>query len=414
VTETSPDAAADLPTVAGGVLGGGALAEIEASAKALDDELVGVRRDLHAHPELGHAEVRTTRVVRERLLNAGLRPRVLPGGTGLVCDIGDTAAGQVLALRADIDALNVADAKDVAYRSTVPGVCHACGHDVHTTVVLGAGLVLADLAARDELPVPVRLIFQPAEEVMPGGSQDVIAGGGLDGVSRILCVHCDPRLDTGLVGLREGPVTSACDRLVVRLTGRGGHTARPHLTDDLVHALGTLVTGLPAALSRRLDPRAGVSLVWGRVAAGHTANAIPARGEAEGTIRCLDPEAWADTPQLVSDLVSEVVSPYGVRPEVEVHRGVPPVVNDPASTDLLRVAAEAALGPAAVTGTDQSLGAEDFAWYLERVPGALARLGVRRPGDSRVRDLHQGDFDPDERAIGIGVRLLAAAAIAAG
>ncbi|HSK27948.1 MAG TPA: amidohydrolase [Jiangellales bacterium] len=388
------------------------LAEVERLAKALDDELVALRRDLHAHPELGRAEVRTTRVVRDRLEAAGLRPRVLESGTGLVCDLPGPADGPVLALRADIDALSVVDAKDVPYRSTVPGVCHACGHDVHTAVVLGAGLVLAELAGRGVLGVPVRLVFQPAEEVMPGGSHDVIAAGGIEGVGRILCVHCDPRLDAGMVGLREGPVTSACDRLVVSLSGRGGHTARPHLTDDLVYALGTLVTELPATLSRRLDPRAGVSLVWGRVGAGHAANAIPARGEAEGTIRMLDAGAWTDTPDLIHELVREVLAPYGVSAEVRVHRGVPPVVNDSGTTELFRVAAEAALGVESVTTTDQSLGAEDFAWYLEHVPGALARLGVRRPGDTRVRDLHQGDFDPDERAISVGVRLLVAAVLA--
>lgn len=394
------------------------LAEVERLAKAIDDELVVVRRDLHAHPELGRAEVRTTRVVRDRLESAGLRPSVLPTGTGLICDVpasagGASPAAPYLALRADIDALSVMDMKDVPYRSTVPGVCHACGHDVHTAVVLGAGLVLAELSARGELPVPVRLVFQPAEEAMPGGSHDVIQAGGLEGIGRILCVHCDPRLDAGMVGLREGPITSACDRVVVSLSGRGGHTARPHLTDDLVYALGTLVTELPAAMTRRLDPRAGVSLVWGRVGAGHAANAIPARGEAEGTIRMLDSDAWLDTPDLVHDLVREVVAPYGVGTEVQVHRGVPPVVNDPGSTELFRVAAEAGLGQDAVTSTDQSLGAEDFAWYLESVPGALARLGVRRPGDTRVRDLHQGDFDPDERAISVGVRLLVAAALVA-
>lgn len=249
---------------------------------------------------------------------------------------------------------------------------------------------------------------------MPGGSHDVLAAGGLDGVGRILCVHCDPRLDVGRVGIREGAITSACDRVVVRLGGRGGHTARPHLTDDLVQALGTLTTGLPAALSRRLDPRAGVSLVWGRVAAGHAGNAIPSRGEAEGTIRSLDPTAWARTPELMQALARDLVAPYGVTAEVEVRRGVPPVVNDAGSAELLRAATEAALGPDAVASTDQSLGAEDFAWYLAQVPGALARLGVRHPGDGQVRDLHQGGFDPDERAIGIGVRLLATAALVHG
>ena len=394
------------------------LAEIERLAKQYEDEVVAVRRDLHTHPELGRAEVRTTRVLATRLRQAGLTPRLLPS-TGLVCDIEPSPtpdgpprrAGAVLALRADIDALPVRDEKDVGYRSTVPGVCHACGHDVHTAGVLGAGLVLADLAAAGLLPRRVRLVFQPAEEIMPGGAHDVIEAGGLDGVGRILALHCDPRVDTGQVGLTVGPITSASDRILVRLSGQGGHTARPHLTQDVVHALGVLVSQLPAVLGRRLDPRAGVSLVWGRVNAGHVANAIPSEGWAEGTIRCLDPQAWETAPALAAELAEQLVAPFGVTAEVETYRGVPPVVNDAASVALVAEAAGLVLGPDAVTPTDQSLGAEDFAWYLEHVPGALARLGVRRPGDLRAADLHQGTFDPDEEAIGLAVRLLAACAV---
>jgi amidohydrolase len=394
------------------------LVEIERLAKTYDDEVVALRRDLHMHPELGRAEVRTTRVLAARLREAGLVPHLLPG-TGLVCDIEPGPAeaalrrtGAVLALRADIDGLPIRDEKQVPYRSTIPGVCHACGHDVHTAAVLGAGLVLADLAAAGLLTRRVRLLFQPAEEVMPGGAQDVIEAGGLDGVGRILALHCDPRLDTGQLGLTTGAITSASDRILVRLSGAGGHTARPHLTQDVVHALGVLVSQLPAVLGRRLDPRAGVSLVWGRVNAGHVANAIPSEGWAEGTIRCLDPLAWESAPVLAAELATQLVAPFGVTAEVETHRGVPPVVNDAASVALIADAALAVLGPDSTTSTDQSLGAEDFAWYLEHVPGALARLGVRRPGDLHAGDLHQGTFDPDEHAIGVAVRLLATCAVA--
>jgi amidohydrolase len=406
------------------------LGEVERLTKQVEGDAIALRRDLHAHPELGRAEVRTTRVLAGRLRLAGLEPRLLPG-TGLVCDIDPThapapagapdespdeppdapAAAARLALRADIDALPVRDEKPVPYRSTVPGVCHACGHDVHSAAVLGAGLVLAEMARDGLLPRPVRLIFQPAEEIMPGGAQDVIEAGGLDGVDRILALHCDPRLDTGRLGLTVGPITSASDRILVRLSGAGGHTARPHLTQDVVHALGVLVSQLPAVLGRRLDPRAGVSLVWGRVNAGHVANAIPAEGWAEGTIRCLDPNAWETAPGLAAELAEQLVAPFGVTAEVDTYRGVPPVVNDAASVELMRAAALGVLGPDGAVPTDQSLGAEDFAWYLEKVPGALARLGVRRPGDTRAADLHQGTFDPDEDAIGLAVQLLATCAV---
>lgn len=388
--------------------------EIDRLAKSYADELVLLRRDLHAHPEPGREEVRTTRIVTERLEAAGLRTTPLPTGTGLTCDLPGREPGRGrIALRADLDALRVVDEKDVPYRSTRPGICHACGHDVHTTVVLGAGLVLKELADAGLLNTDVRLIFQPAEEIIPGGALDVMATGGLDGVDRIFSLHCDPRLDVGQVGLRIGPLTAAADRVHARLSGPGGHTARPHLSADLVYALGALITELPAVLSRRVDPRAGLTLVWGRVHAGAAANAIPMDGEVEGTLRCLDAGVWHRAGDLVPELARPIVERYGVDLDITVHRGVPPVVNESASTEMLRRATEAVLGPAAVAPTEQSMGGEDFAWYLTKVPGAMARLGVGRPGAEEIKDLHQGVFDVDEEAIGVGVRLLAGTALEA-
>lgn len=373
--------------------------------------LIAFRRDLHAHPEPAHAERRTTRVVADRLAAAGLRPVPLPGESGLLVDIGP--AGPRTALRADLDALPLDDEKDVPYRSVTPGLCHACGHDAHTAMLTGAGLFLAEQAAAGRLANGVRLIFQPAEEAA-SGAMDVIAAGALDSVSRIFALHCDPRLDTGLVGVRAGAITAACDRIRVTLTGPGGHTARPHLTADVVYALGKIVTEVPAALSRRVDPRGGLSLVWGHVTAGATANAIPGEGVVEGTVRCLDTEVWRSAVALIEDLVQSVAMPYGVTAKVEYLDSVPPTVNEPASAALVARAAAAALGPAAVQDTAQSLGGEDFAWYLHQVPGAMARLGTRSPGALTSGDLHQPTFDIDERAIGAGVRLLATLGTLAG
>lgn len=374
--------------------------------------LVELRRDLHAHPELGRLEVRTTQKVAARLRAAGLEPRLLPGGTGLLCDIGSDPP--VVALRADLDALPLADSKSVAYRSTVDGACHACGHDVHTVVVLGAGLYLAGEAAAGRLDKGVRLIFQPAEEQMPGGALDVIAAGGLDGLERLFAVHCDPAIEVGQIGLRPGPVTSATDHVTVRVTGAGGHTARPQLTADLLTALGDVLARVPAVLSRRVDPRAGINLVWGEVHAGTAPNVIPRTGVVAGTLRMLDRQVWETVPPVLDEIVHRVVAPYGVEVEVSHVRGVPPVVNDPVAVAELAAAAKAVLGADRVCGTEQSLGGEDFGWMLEKVPGALARLGVRPPGAVSVPDLHQGGFDVDERCIDVGVRLLCAAVGEAG
>ncbi|MCC5476641.1 amidohydrolase [Streptomyces sp. NPDC059680] len=384
-------------------------------SEALHAELVAFRRDLHMHPELGNQEFRTTAAIKERLELAGLRPRVLAKGTGLVCDIGvaegERPAVPMLALRADIDALPIPDTKtDCPYRSTVPDRAHACGHDVHTTIVLGTGLVLADLHAKGLLPRPVRLIFQPAEEVLPGGALDAIEEGVLKGVERILAVHCDPRVDAGKIGLRHGAITSACDRLEIALDGPGGHTARPHLTTDLVTAAARVAVDVPALIARRVDTRAGLALTWGRIESGHAPNVIPQHAELSGTVRCLDLDAWRQAPDIVHAAIDEVATLHRAKSEITYVRGVPPVVNDRESTELLRRAMAARRGRDAVESTEQSLGGEDFSWYLEHVPGAMARLGVRSPGERTVRDLHQGDFDADEHAITVGVEMFTAAA----
>jgi amidohydrolase len=379
-----------------------------AAVDRLAEELLAIRRDLHAHPELAWQEERTTALVAKRLEEAGVRVQLLPK-SGLLAEVG-ALDGPTVALRADLDALAVDDLTDDPWRSTVGGLAHACGHDVHTASLLGAGLALAEVHEATPLRGRVRLLFQPAEEVMPGGALELIATGALDGVDRVFGLHCDPGLDVGEVGLRQGPITGAADALSVRLTGRGGHTSRPHLTQDLTYALATLVTELPAALSRRLDPRAGASVVWGIIRSGSAKNVIPASGEAAGTVRMLDAVAWAQAEHLVRELIEQIVAPYGVRAEIDYVRGVPPVVNEPHATHLLGQAAEQVVGEDSHVFTPQSLGGEDFAWYLESVPGAMARLGTRTPGGPTY-DLHQGDLRVDEGATTIGAKVLAVAAL---
>ena len=380
---------------------------LDAIVDVLEDELIAFRRDVHANPELAWAESRTTELVADRLAAEGIDVQLLPK-SGLIARVGPSD-GRVVALRADLDALPVADQTTDPWRSRNEGVAHACGHDVHTAALLGAGLALHRFHAQDPLPCGVRLLFQPAEEIMPGGALEVIAAGALEDVSHAFGLHCDPSLDVGHVGLRVGPITGAADSLHVRVSGRGGHTSRPHLTQDLTYALGTLVTQLPAALSRRLDPRAGASVVWGIVRAGSATNVIPASGEAAGTVRMLDSLAWADAEALVRELVHQIVQPYGVDAHVTYVRGVPPVVNEPGSTAILADAVEQVLGEDGIVSTTQSLGGEDFGWYLEMVQGAMGRLGTRTPGGPTF-DLHQGDLRVDERAVSIGAKVLAQSA----
>ncbi len=378
--------------------------EVDARAR----ELVLFRRDLHAHPELAWHEGRTTDAIASRLEAAELTVKRLDT-SGLVAEVGPHGR-PVIALRADLDGLSIPDTTSDPWRSVVPDVAHACGHDVHAAALTGVGEALAAVDARAPLPFRVRLLFQPAEEVMPGGAKSLIAAGALEGAERIYALHCDPTLDVGQVGLRVGPLTGASDSLTITLAGRGGHTSRPHLTEDLTFALGVLVTQLPSVLSRRLDPRAGASLVWGAVRAGEAVNVIPARGRLGGTLRMLDASAWHDAEHLVRRLVRDLVAPYGVTADVDYVRGVPPVVNDRQATMELGEAVTATLGSAALVPTSQSLGGEDFAWYVQNVPGAMGRLGTRTPGGPTF-DLHQGDLRVDERATVVAAKVLGAAAV---
>lgn len=364
------------------------------------DELVSWRRHIHAHPELGRQEFATTQFVAARLADAGLNPKVLPGGTGLTCDFGPED-GPRIALRADMDALPMAERTGLPFASTVAGVAHACGHDGHTAILLGAAMALASVP---ELPVGVRLIFQAAEELMPGGAIDAIAAGALSGVSRIYALHCDPRLAVGRVAVRPGPITSAADQIEVTLHSPGGHTSRPHLTGDLVYGLGTLITGVPGVLSRRIDPRNSTVMVWGAVNAGVAANAIPQTGTLAGTIRTASRQTWLTLEDIVRETVSSLLAPLHIEHSVLYRRGVPPVVNEELSTRILTHAIEE-IGPDVLADTRQSGGGEDFSWYLEEVPGAMARLGVWS-GKGPQLDLHQPTFDLDERALGVGVRVM--------
>jgi amidohydrolase len=383
-------------------------AEITHLAGALNERLIAIRRDIHAHPEIGHHEHRTTALIVDQLERAGLVVKVLPVGTGAYCDVlpgGFDDSSGLVGLRADIDALPIPDGKNVDYASRNPGVCHACGHDVHTAILIGVGIVLSRLRDLDLLTRGVRLIFQPAEETSPGGALDAIEGGVLHDLTEIYALHCDPRTDVGKLALKVGPITSAVDQVNITLSGIGGHTSRPQLTQDVIGALGALATMTQLLLSRRIDPRSGVSLMWGSMHSGSVANAIPRSGEIVGTLRALDASGWQLAKQLIPELAADIVRPFGVEVDVAVTDGVPPAVNHAVGVRRLTRATEEMLGPDAEAVTEQSLGGEDFSWMLQRVPGALARLGVRTPGKI-CPDIHQPTFVVDEACIPVGLKVL--------
>lgn len=385
------------------------VASVSDFTEPLIDQLIDFRRELHRNPELSFAEHQTTQRILATLRAAGLSPQKM-ADTGAFVDIGE---GPIrIAFRADIDALPVIEETDLEYCSLVEGVAHACGHDIHTTVMLGVALSLGKLNEAGLLNGRVRVIFQPAEEKLPGGALSVIEQGLLDEVPRVLALHCDPRIDAGHIGTRIGAITSASDTIRIEVNGHGGHTSRPHLTEDIVFAMSQIATQVPAVLGRKVDVRSAVSVVWGQIHAGSAPNAIPATGYLAGTMRCLDGDIWYEAGELLDNAVRQIAAPYGVEIKLQHTRGVPPVVNAPAETALIEDAARREFGADAIELTPQSMGGEDFAWMTQKVPGAMLRLGTRTPG-GKTYDLHRGDYMPDESCIGIGVRIMTAAAMQA-
>ncbi len=358
--------------------------------------MVEVRRDLHQNPEVGWTEHRTTRKVAETFREWDVEAHVRAEGTGLIADIGtgDKAVG----FRADLDALPIQEEAAPAYASIVPGAMHACGHDAHTAIGLGTAWVLNQL---DSLPGRARFIFQPAEETMPGGAQVMRDAGVHRELSSIVAFHVDPTLEAGKVGIRTGGITGAGDRVAIRLSGPGGHTSRPHQTVNLLYVASRIITDLPQVIRHDIDPRETVLVVFGRIEGGSAANVIPTHIEFEGTVRLFDLDLWREMPKRIENLVAEMAGPLGAIAETEYHQGCPPVVNDAEIIAIVEGAAEAALGPNKIEHTHQSLGAEDFAWFLEDIPGALIRLGAQIPG--RQVDLHSATFDIDEQAIETGI-----------
>lgn len=368
-------------------------------------EVIAWRRHIHRHPEVSNHEVETTNYIEARLRERGLNPQRFPE-TGLLVDIGpETELGR-LAFRADIDALPITEVTGLEFTSLNPGVMHACGHDVHITVALGLACALADFEREYGLSIGIRVIFQPAEELWVGGATDVIEWGALEGVNSIFAIHVEPKLRVGRIGVRAGAITSATDVVEISVLGPGGHTSRPHLTGDVVYALGKLITELPTLLSRRVDPRSGTVLVFGQVDSGHAPNAIPKEGTISGTLRTADITVWRQIQAMFAELVDQILAPVGVEYELNYHRGVPPVLNDDVATAMLASAAQA-IDPQGVVQAPQSSGGEDFSWYLEQVPGSMARLGCWS-GEGEQHDLHMGDLMVDERAIGVGIKLFGA------
>jgi amidohydrolase len=372
--------------------------------------LIAFRRRLHAHPEVSGEEYATTEAIAERLDLGGIPFRTLTSGTGLIAELRPThnnlEGRGLFAVRSDIDALAMQDEKEVAYRSQVDGVAHACGHDVHTAIGLGTALYFSHHL--DELPGPVRFIFQPAEERVPGGALDVLADDGLADVEVMVGVHCEPKMEVGRIGFRGGPISSAADMACISLHGPGGHTARPELTADLATLGARLILELPDLVAKELPDPTQVKVVFGMVKAGDAANVIPSRLDLKASVRTPLTEVWEQLPDIFRQCLDSLLEGTGAEHTLDYTHGVPAVVNDPDVTEMVRRAAIAEFGEAATYDAVQSWGGDDVAWLLREVPGSYIRLGVHDPTSAVQLDLHAGHFDVDERAIALGVRLMVA------
>ncbi|MFZ4665689.1 MAG: M20 family metallopeptidase [Prochlorotrichaceae cyanobacterium] len=389
------------------------LQRIQDLTTQLTPRLIEIRRHLHAHPELSGQEHQTAAYLAGVLYSLGLKVRESVGRTGLVAELpGHGGDERILAIRTDMDALPIPEQTGLPYSSLYPGIMHACGHDIHSTVGVGTAMVLATLAAEQPLPGTVRFLFQPAEEITQG-ARWMINAGVLAGVNGLLGVHVFPSIPVGCIGTRCGALTAAADDVELTILGESGHGARPHEAIDALWIAVQVVTTLQQAISRTQNPLRPIVLTFGQINGGRAANVIADRVTLKGTARSLHPQTHAELPQWLETIVAHTCQMFGAKYELKYERGTPSVQNDPALTDLVERSFVAAFGCQQLQRLPEpSLGAEDFGVYLDRVPGSMFRLGVGHPDPVSQPNysLHHPKFNPEEGAIAVGVVTLAQSA----
>ena len=369
-------------------------------------QLIELRRHLHAHPELSGQEHQTAALIAGELRDLGWQVQEGVGRTGVLAELGPTSA-PLVGLRVDMDALPVEERTGLAFASKQQGVMHACGHDIHTCIGLGVARMLA---AESALQARVRLLFQPAEELAKGAIW-MRDAGATEGLQALFGVHVVPDLPAGTVGVRSGCLTAAAGELEITVNGVGGHGARPHQSVDAIWLAARVVTELQQCIARRLNALQPVVISFGKIEGGKAFNVIADQVRLLGTVRCLDVEQHRQLHQWIEQTVDEICRTGGGQAQVRYRCIAPPVWNDVALTSLLETAAVGCLGREHVLPVElPSLGAEDFAEWLRDVPGTMMRLGVAGP--QGCAPLHNGAFDPDERALGVGVRVLTATLLA--
>ena len=376
-------------------------------AEAYHSEFIEIRRHLHAHPELSYQEFETSKYIQEQLKRYHI-PFKIMAETGVIGLIeGKNPGSRIIALRADMDALPILEANDVPYVSQNKGVMHGCGHDVHTTCLLGAAKILRE--TRDQWEGSVKLIFQPGEERNPGGASLLIKEGALENPvpEGIIGLHVHPGLEAGKLSFRSGRVMASADELYITIRSEGGHAAAPHLTADTILIASELIVSLQKLISRNSDPFSPSVLSICAFQGGHTTNVIPSEVQLKGTFRAMD-EAWRyKAHELIKKMATGLVTSMGATVDVHIDIGYPSVNNQEALTATCRHLAEALIGAENVEETELRMGAEDFGHYTQLIPGCFYRLGVRNDARGITHNVHTPHFDADESAIKTGMAAMA-------
>ena len=375
-------------------------------AHAISEELIEWRRDFHMHPEIGFELHRTSKIVADELEKMGYRVRRGVGKTGVVAEIGE--GGKVIAIRADMDALPILEQNEYEYVSKNPGAMHACGHDSHTAMALGAALLLS----KEKLPGRVRFLFQPCEETTDeegkSGAQRMSAEGAMDGVDYVIAQHVDPLKPVGTIGINAGPSSGGVDSWYAEIKGIGGHGAHPDKTIDPFYLLAHVILALNAMISRRINPFEPAVVSIGSISGGFTENVIPESIKLTGTLRFTDEKVHQQIHEEIKhafDIAKALGGDYELRYEI----GGPPMINDKTVSEVIEKTGQEMLGLENVREIEKTLGAEDFGEFLKHAPGAMFTLGTQKQGHEHYL-LHHPKFDLDERALPIGTAMLAATA----
>lgn len=388
-------------------------AELLQRAKNIHEQIRSWRREIHRHPELTFTEHRTAGMVNSVLTGIGIETETEVAKTGVVGHI-KGGKGPTVGLRADMDALPIQEINGSEFDSTRPGIMHACGHDSHTAMLLGAATILKGLADENRLPGTIRLLFQPSEEAQDdegkSGGMRMVEEGALKGLDAVFGLHVDSKLDVGTVGTRSGPMLAAADEFELTIRGSGGHAAAPHFTVDPIALSGLAINAIHQIVSRRINPLESGVITIGSIHGGIASNVIPETVTMTGTIRSYTPEIRKQLHEELQKAVN-VVEAMGGKAELTIHFGYPPTVNNPEATEVMFAATRSLLGEDNVKQADMVMGAEDFSYMAQAAPGCFLRIGVKNPTWDRQYPVHRADFRMDEDALPVGAASLAAAAL---